>query len=547
MCKRVFDETIKLKDNAMLKVRPELFYEWDFEKNDALGLDIYKVTKGIWREKAWWICEKGHTWDATIQNRTFHKSRCPFCSRLGASNENSLASKYPDLSLQWHPNLNGDLTPYDVTSRSAQRVWWLGECGHEWDSSIYSRSSGKTGCPYCSNVKFLVGVNDMWTTTPELASLLANPQDGYENMKSSKKRTDWKCPDCSSIIRNKSIINTNRNGFFCINCSDGKSYPEKFMYYYLQELNVCFDWEKSFSWSNGKRYDFYIENSNTIIEMHGSQHYDLGIGFESIGGRNLKEEVQNDKHKRSLAQANGVKNYIEINAATSDLEYLKESIIKSNLPWSVCCEKVDWLKIAKNAEKSIVKEAWDLWKKDNSINQISEELKMTTATIRNYLRRGDKLGVVQYPKEKEKRIDRAVAQLDYTFNLIKIWSSTLEAQTLSGFNERAIIRSCKNKLTYYKGFIWLYEDDYINNDYNKEEINYKKIRNQRIIQLSLSNETIRSWESIAVASKKLNMHQAGIRTCCQGKTKKAYGFKWMYKEDYDKLVTEQEESNLTAV
>lgn len=47
MCKPVFNKTIKLADNAMLKARPELFDEWCFEKNDELGFDIYKVTKGI--------------------------------------------------------------------------------------------------------------------------------------------------------------------------------------------------------------------------------------------------------------------------------------------------------------------------------------------------------------------------------------------------------------------------------------------------------------------------------------------------------------------
>ena len=46
-----------LKDNALLKVKPELWIEWDFEKNDELGFDIWSLSKGS-RERVWWICKK---------------------------------------------------------------------------------------------------------------------------------------------------------------------------------------------------------------------------------------------------------------------------------------------------------------------------------------------------------------------------------------------------------------------------------------------------------------------------------------------------------
>ena len=38
---------------------PELMSEWDFEKNNALGLFPYNVGPGTIR-KAWWKCPKGH-------------------------------------------------------------------------------------------------------------------------------------------------------------------------------------------------------------------------------------------------------------------------------------------------------------------------------------------------------------------------------------------------------------------------------------------------------------------------------------------------------
>lgn len=62
---------------------PELMAEWNWEKNNELGLDPSKLTHGS-KQKAWWICEKGHEWKACVLNRT-HGNNCPHCSNQGTS------------------------------------------------------------------------------------------------------------------------------------------------------------------------------------------------------------------------------------------------------------------------------------------------------------------------------------------------------------------------------------------------------------------------------------------------------------------------------
>jgi hypothetical protein len=37
----------------------------------------------------------------------------------------SLADLFPDVASQWHPTLNGDLTPLDVSKGSDKHVWWF--------------------------------------------------------------------------------------------------------------------------------------------------------------------------------------------------------------------------------------------------------------------------------------------------------------------------------------------------------------------------------------------------------------------------------------
>ena len=55
---------------------------------------------------------------------------------------NDLAAKAPDVAAQWHPTLNGNLTPEMVTPGSHRRVWWQCPLGHTWKAFVYSRTGG---------------------------------------------------------------------------------------------------------------------------------------------------------------------------------------------------------------------------------------------------------------------------------------------------------------------------------------------------------------------------------------------------------------------
>jgi hypothetical protein len=66
---------------------------------------------------------------------------------------NCLATKNPELIKEWHPILNKNLTPYNVTCGNDKKVWWkCSECGLEWNTIIVIRSKG-SGCPRCNESK----------------------------------------------------------------------------------------------------------------------------------------------------------------------------------------------------------------------------------------------------------------------------------------------------------------------------------------------------------------------------------------------------------
>ena len=83
------------------------------------------------------------------------------------TDDRSLASRYPQLSLQWHPILNGTLIPNDVTATNHRRVWWQYEKGHAWMAPVYSHVTG-CGCPVCANKMILTEYSVLAAKYPEL-------------------------------------------------------------------------------------------------------------------------------------------------------------------------------------------------------------------------------------------------------------------------------------------------------------------------------------------------------------------------------------------
>ena len=242
-------------------------------------------------------------------------------------------------------------------------------------------------------------VNDLWTTHPEIASLLLNPEDGYKYSKSLKVKVDWKCPECSKVIKNKTIGNVYYQGLKCNSCSDGMSFPEKVMYNILHNLNIEFEYDRGFYWSNKKRYDFYIQDLNLLIEVHGRQHYDRVYSEKS--GRTLLEEKINDKKKRRMAELSNNK-LIEIDCRNSDFEFIKNNILNSELNNYIKIKDVEWDTVKKLSYKSIIKKASDYWVSgiENTL-EISKLLSISRNTVINYLKKASDLGWCNYDAKLE--------------------------------------------------------------------------------------------------------------------------------------------------
>ncbi len=222
-------KTIPL-EKSLFKIKPKLAKEWHHTKNGDL---TPKNVASLSSKKIWWICKKGHIWQAKVSDRTYHSENCPYCSGRKVCNDNCLATINPELTKEWHPTKNGKLTPNDFTKGSTYKAWWKCKKNHQWQDTIGSRSNGSK-CPYCYGHKVCKD-NCLATINPELAkewhstkNKELTPNDVIINSSKKvwwicKKHHEWyakisnrsnkgcKCPFCSGVYvckdNNLAIVN----------------------------------------------------------------------------------------------------------------------------------------------------------------------------------------------------------------------------------------------------------------------------------------------------------------------------------------------------
>lgn len=266
-------------------------------------------------------------------------------------------------------------------------------CSHEW-LSTWSKLQYGVGCPNCANIKKIKPEKgkSLGELYPESLKYLKNKSDAYNYKPYSKLRLDFICPDCGKE-KKMSLSDFTGYGLGCNYCGDKKSFPEKVMRSILIDTGLDFEIEKTFEWLKNRRYDFYIPTLNTIIEIHGGQHY---LENPFMGGNNV---MRIDEIKREVAELNGIENYIEVDCRVSDFQFIKSNILK-DLSHIINLSNINWDKIFKTSQKSMVLIVWDEYnnKRDETIDSIAKRLKIGKTTFYRYLRKGIEIGVVNKNK-----------------------------------------------------------------------------------------------------------------------------------------------------
>lgn len=357
------------------------------------------------------------------------------------------------------------------------------KCGYT--NKVSESNFIKHKCPICSSHKIQVGTNDMWTTNPELAKLLANPENGYKYTQYSSKKVDWKCPDCGNIIKNKNISNINKRGLSCPICSDGISYPEKIMYNLLKQLSVNFEYQYSPEWCKYQikeklkrgRYDFYIPSKQIIIEMDGA----LGHGNNDTKSLTKEDSKEIDNIKDELARQHNIE-VIRINCNynnSNKFEYIKTNICQNKISSIINLSNLNWNIINANSQKSLIKKVckykYDF--PDATTFEIAKLFNINYQSVTKYLKTGNKLGWCYYnTKEESIKNGRKSGKLQcrkvICITTGNIYNSITEAENQT--NATNISLCCLHSKKYHHTgklsdgtpMIWMFYDEYIKSNNN---------------------------------------------------------------------------------
>jgi len=268
-----------------------------FEKNENLktewsdkniDIDPTKISYGSMK-KVWWICDKGHEWQAVIKNRTKdNPSGCPFCSNSKVlKGYNDLESRYPDIAKEWSDK--NSLKPCEVMPMSNKKAWFKCSLGHEYETIISSRTYKGSGCPYCNGV-ILKGYNDLETTHPMLAREYSfyNKNRCDQIKANSKETVRWKCIVCNNEWMMR--VSTRVNGSGCPECEKKRRLKQRIisdqkrrdrrkfdqhrerniLLYYLKSAGI--DYIENDNNQIGINLSIYLPSKKVAIELSEPSH-----------------------------------------------------------------------------------------------------------------------------------------------------------------------------------------------------------------------------------------------------------------------------------
>lgn len=203
--------------------------------------------------------------------------------------------------------------------------------------------------------------------------------------------------------------------------------------------------------------------------------------------------------------------------------------------------------------------SWNCYGEDNFIFEIIEECNENELNekeiyyIQKYQSYMQNIGYnnalggnrnIPTPEALQKQIDvqisKPIIQIDMFNNIVKRWSGARRASKELGITYNGIFCCLKGEYITFKNYIWIYESDFNNFDFDLHMVNSKK---HIIVQCDLNKNIIRLWNS-AKEAETLGFDRSAISKCCKGIAQKHKGYVWIYYEDYIKQQENQNKDSL---
>jgi len=233
-------------------------------------LDVNNLKSGS-AKRLWWICNKGHIWDAILSNRVYNSSGCPKCKKGKVFKLPLIIDEKPELLDELHPKRNNNIDFHKLTGGSEKRIWWLCKKGHEWNTSAAQRYKSSTGCPICAG-KLPTKENNLLVDNPQLSKQWNDEKNNglkpEDFVPGSNKKVWWICNRGHEY--EASIHNRNNRYQGCPKCHSNTS---QFELRLLAELSGVFKGVSHQIDIDGFESDIFIKKYNLGIDYDGKFHH----------------------------------------------------------------------------------------------------------------------------------------------------------------------------------------------------------------------------------------------------------------------------------
>lgn len=160
-----------------------------------------------------WVCDKGHKWEKTAHHMGLTTHPCTQCYREEIKNNSE--NKKREAEVKKHKT---KLHIIEEKKKSLRIKRYDPYCGHVWSK----RESRKEydGCPFCYVRKRVRGIEDLFSTNPELQKDWSrkNTITPYALTRGSRKKVIWECNRCGyewkDTVKNRTIL-----GRGCVSCA----------------------------------------------------------------------------------------------------------------------------------------------------------------------------------------------------------------------------------------------------------------------------------------------------------------------------------------
>ncbi len=252
--------------------RLDLLQEWDPTNKISPNQISFGSHKSVN-----WICKKGHIYAKDIHSRC-QGTGCSTCSGIKFTHKGKLFEEYPFLIHELDLNKNDYASVKNLTCGSSKEIIWICKHGHSYPMSAARKIFSK-GCPFCSNKRLLIGVNDLETWCIENGrTFIIDDWDYSKNtiqpkeiMFGSNKKVYFKCHICGHEWKTPLNSRTKQHTD-CKKCTRrvSSSFPEQCIYYYFSSFfSDAVNGDTSIL--NGRELDIWIPSINFAIEYDGKK------------------------------------------------------------------------------------------------------------------------------------------------------------------------------------------------------------------------------------------------------------------------------------